>query len=49
MIRFAVGFFVGLSCAGWVAAHPAAAHAVAVIEHAAGLALVKLAEAIGGR
>lgn len=43
MIRFAVGFFVGLSCAGWVAAHPEAAHAISAIEHTAGELLLRLA------
>lgn len=49
MIRFVVGFFIGLSAAGWVAAHPPAAHVIWMIEHTAGMILVKLAEAIGGR
>lgn len=48
MIRFAVGFFIGLSCAGWVAAHPAAAHAVAVIEHAAGELALRAARWLAG-
>jgi hypothetical protein len=49
MIRFAVGFFVGLSCAGWVAAHPEAAHAIGMVEHAVGIALGRSAAAIGRR
>jgi len=43
MLRFAIGFFVGLSCAGWVAAHPAAAHAIAAGEHLAGELLLNIA------
>jgi len=33
MLRLALVFFLGLSMAGWVAAHPAAAHAIAAAEH----------------
>jgi len=43
MLRFALGFFVGLSCAGWVAAHPPAAHAIAAAEHVVGELLLRVA------
>lgn len=43
MIRFALGFVIGLSCAGWVAAHPEAAHMIAAGEHAVGELLLRLA------
>lgn len=46
MIRFALGFFIGLSAAGWVAAHPAAAHAVAAAEHALGELMLDAARGI---
>lgn len=36
MIRFTLGVFIGLSCAGWVAAHPPAVLAIAVHMIAAG-------------
>ena len=48
MIRFTLGFFIGLSAAGWVAAHPEAAHAVGMIEHAAGELLLRLARRLAG-
>jgi hypothetical protein len=43
MLRIAIGFFLGLSCAGWVAAHPAAAHAIAVGEHVVGELMLNIA------
>jgi hypothetical protein len=43
MLRIAIGFFLGLSCAGWVAAHPAAAHAIAAGEHVVGELLLRVA------
>jgi hypothetical protein len=43
MIRFALGFFVGVSCAGWVAAHPEAAHMIAAGEHLVSGLAVRLA------
>lgn len=49
MLRFALGVLAGLSMAGWVAAHPAAAHMLAAGEHFAAVALAKIAEAMGGR
>ena len=48
MLRFAIGFFIGLSMAGWVAAHPAAAHALAAVEHAIGELLRRLAQRMTG-
>ncbi len=48
MIRFAIGFLIGLSCAGWVAAHPAAAHAIGMIEHAAGELMLRAAQRLAG-
>ena len=43
MLRIALGFFLGLSSAGWVAAHPAAAHAIAAAEHVVGEVLLRIA------
>jgi hypothetical protein len=43
MLRIALGFFIGLSCAGWVAAHPAAAHMIAGGEHVVGVLLLHVA------
>ena len=43
MLRIALGFLFGLSMAGWVAAHPAAAHMIAVGEHMVGELLLKIA------
>ena len=48
MLRFAIGFFLGLSMAGWVAAHPAAAHALAAGEHAVGELVLRLAQRMAG-
>lgn len=48
MIRFTVGFFIGLSAAGWVAAHPSAAHMIGMIEHVAGELLLRLARRLAG-
>jgi hypothetical protein len=43
MLRFALGFFIGLSMPpGWVAAHPPPAHALAAGEHAVGELLLRL-------
>ncbi len=44
MLRFILGFFIGLSCAGWIAAHPTAAHMIAAGEHAIGALLLRLAQ-----
>jgi len=46
MLRFALGFFVGLSCAGWLAAHPAAAHMIAAGEHVFGELMLRIARAM---
>ena len=43
MLRIVLGFFLGLSMAGWVAAHPAAAHMIAAAEHVVGELLLKIA------
>ena len=43
MLRIAIGFALGLSCAGWVAAHPAAAHMIAGGEHVVGELLLHVA------
>jgi len=43
MLRLALGFFIGLSMAGWVAAHPPAAHAIAAGEHMVGELLLRVA------
>ena len=43
MLRFALGVLAGLSMAGWVAAHPAAAHMVAATEHVVSELLLKIA------
>jgi hypothetical protein len=43
MLRIAIGFFLGLSCAGWVAAHLAAAHMIAAAEHVVGELLLRVA------
>jgi len=43
VLRIAIGFALGLSCAGWVAAHPPAAHAIAAAEHLAGELLLRVA------
>ncbi|MHB1542225.1 MAG: hypothetical protein ACYCV6_18775 [Steroidobacteraceae bacterium] len=43
MLRIAIGFALGRSCAGWVAAHPAAAHMIAAAEHVVGEVLLHVA------
>ena len=48
MLRFAIGFFIGLSCAGWIAAHPPAAHMIAAGEHAIGELVLRLAQRMTG-
>lgn len=48
MIRFALGFLLGLACAGWVAAHPQAAHMIAAGEHVVGQVLAAIAAAMSG-
>ena len=48
MLRFTIGFFIGLSCAGWIAAHPAAAHMIAAGEHAIGELLLRLTQRMAG-
>ena len=44
MLRFALDVLMGLSCAGWVAAHPSAAHMIAAGEHAVGELLLRLTQ-----
>jgi hypothetical protein len=46
VLRIAIGFALGLSCAGWVAAHPAAAHMIATGEHVAGELLLRVARSL---
>ena len=48
MLRFAIGFFLGLAAAGWVAAHPAAAHLVAAGEHVVGELVLQVARRMAG-
>lgn len=48
MLRFAIGVLVGLSMAGWVAAHPAAAHMIAAGEHVIGRLVLRLAQRMAG-
>lgn len=42
MLRFALGVMIGLLMAGWVAAHPAAAHLIAAGEHVVGELVLQL-------
>ena len=48
MLRLTLGFSIGLSCAGWVAAHPAAAHMIAAGEHVIGRLVLRLAQRMAG-
>lgn len=48
MLRFTVGFCLGLASAGWVAAHPAAAHVITAGEHAVGELLLRIARWMTG-
>lgn len=48
MIRFTLGFLLGLPLAGWVAAHPEAAHAIAVGEHVVGVVMERIAQVMMG-
>jgi hypothetical protein len=48
MLRFTVGVFLGLSMAGWVAAHPAAAHVITAGEHMVGELLLQVARRMAG-
>ena len=48
MLRIAIGFLFGLSMAGWVAAHPAAAHMIAAAEHVVGEVLLHVARELLG-
>jgi len=43
VLRIVLGFFLGLSMAGWVAAHPPAAHAIAAAEYVVGELLLRVA------
>lgn len=48
MLRIAIGFFLGLASAGWLAAHPAAAHLVAAGEHAIWELVLRIARWMAG-
>ena len=48
MLRFAIGVLVGLSMAGWVAAHPAAAHMLTAGEHVIGELMLRIARRMAG-
>jgi hypothetical protein len=48
VLRFAIGVLVGLSMAGWVAAHPAAAHMLTAGEHVIGELVLQVAQRMAG-
>lgn len=48
MLRFGLGFFFGLAAAGWVAAHPAAAHMLTAGEHVIGELVLQVAQRMAG-
>lgn len=48
MLRFSLGFCLGLAAAGWVAAHPAAAHMLTAGEHVIGELMLRIARRMAG-